>query len=56
MNGWFGVAEESKLDPNSEVPRLGWKTPLTWLATLTTLSPRERVARCRRFYQPERAG
>ena len=31
------------LIPNSEVARLDWKKPLTWLATLATLSPRERA-------------
>jgi hypothetical protein len=32
------------------------KELLTGLATLATLSQGERVARCRRFYQSERAG
>jgi hypothetical protein len=59
------------LNPNSKIPRLREKKPLTWLATLATLSPRERaeipssltafslgerVARSRRSHQPVRAG
>jgi hypothetical protein len=31
------------LIPNSEVAKLCGKKPLTWLATLATLSPRERA-------------
>jgi hypothetical protein len=33
-----------ELKPNSEVARLKEKKPLTWLATLATLSPRKRAA------------
>jgi hypothetical protein len=32
-----------ELKPNSEVARLKGKKPLTWLATLATLSPGKRV-------------
>jgi hypothetical protein len=32
-----------ELKPNSQVARLRGKKPLTWLATLATLSPRKRV-------------
>jgi len=58
------------LNPNSEVARLCGKKPLTRLATLATLSPRERaeqssltalslgerVACSRRSHQPVRVG
>jgi hypothetical protein len=33
-----------ELKPNSEVRRLNVKKPLTWLATLATLSPGKRAA------------
>ena len=46
---------DSKFNPNSEVARFDWKKPLTRLATLATLSPRER-ARCRAFTSPSADG
>ena len=46
----------TRLNPNFEVARLCGKEPLTRLATLATLSPRERVSRSRRSHQPVRDG
>jgi hypothetical protein len=43
----FGRAQSRRkriwFNPNSEVARPCGKKPLTWLATLATLSPRERA-------------